>query len=53
MRKIVVWGGLLLAIGTVGRLLWRARRTSAAPYDVPLPLPPCMYTYKDFIISLN
>jgi hypothetical protein len=53
MKKIVVWGGLLLALGTVGRLLWRARRVASAPCDVPLPLPPCMYTYKDVTVSLN
>ena len=53
MKKIVVWGGLLLALGTVGRLLWQARRVSSVPYDVPLPLPPCMYTYKDVTVSLN
>ena len=53
MKKIVVWGGLLLALGTVGRLLWQTRRVSAVPRDVPLSLPPCMYTYKDVTISLN
>ena len=53
MKKIVVWGGLLLALGTVGRLLWQARRVSSAPGDVLLPLPPCIYTYKDVTISLN
>ena len=53
MKKIVVWGGLLLALGTVGRLLWQARRVSSAPGDVPLPLPPCMYTYRDVTVSLN
>jgi hypothetical protein len=53
MKKIVVWGGLLLALGTVSRLLWQARRVSAVPRDVPLSLPPCMYTYKDVTVSLN
>jgi hypothetical protein len=53
MKKVVVWGGLLLALGTVGRLLWRARRVSSVPGDVPLPLPPCIYTYKDVTVSLN
>jgi hypothetical protein len=53
MKKVVVWGGLLLALGTVGRLLWRARCVSSVPGDVPLPLPPCIYTYKDVTVSLN
>jgi len=53
MKKIVVWGGLLLALGTMGRLLWQVRRVSSVPGDVPVPLPPCMYTYKDVTVSLN
>ena len=53
MKKIVVWGGLLLALGTMGRLLLRARRVSSVPGNVPLPLPPCLYTYKDVTVSLN
>jgi hypothetical protein len=53
MKKIVVWGGLLLALGTVSRLLWQVKRVSSVPCDVPLPLPPCMYTYKDVTVSLN
>ena len=53
MKKVVVWGGLLLALGIVARLLWQARRVSSAPGGVPLPLPPCMYTYKDITVSLN
>ena len=53
MKKIVVWGGLLLAFGTVSRLLWQARRVPLVPGDVPLPLPPCRYTYKDVTVSLN
>ena len=53
MKKIVVWGGLLLALGTVRILLWKFRRVSSVPYDMPLPLPPCMYTYKDVTVSLN
>ena len=53
MKKIVVWGGLLLALGTVSKLLWQVNRVSSAPCDVPPPLPPCMYTYKDVTVSLN
>ena len=53
MKRIAVWGGLVLALGMVGRLLWRAKRVSAAPCDVSLPLSPCLYTYKDITVSLN
>lgn len=54
MKNAVVWGGLLLALSAVGRLLWRAKRVTVDHRAVlPQPLPPCTYTYKDVTVSLN
>jgi len=54
MKNLVVLGGLILALSTVGRLLRRAKRVSASHRALlPHPLPPRTYTYKDVTLSLN
>jgi hypothetical protein len=55
MKRVIVWGGVLLALCAGGRLWWHARcvatgRRTALPCQ---PLPPCIYTYKDMTYSLN
>lgn len=54
MKNVVVWGGLMLALYALGALLGRPRRVAMGPSAVPQqPLPPCIYQYKEFTLSLN
>jgi hypothetical protein len=54
MKNVVVYGGLILALYALGRLLWRDRGVPAG-YGTVLkqPIPPGIYKYKEFTLSLN
>jgi len=53
MKALVVLGSVCLALGAIASLLRRAKPVTASPSVSPLPLPPCTYTYKDVVFSLN
>jgi hypothetical protein len=54
MKNVIVYGGLMLALYAVGRLLVRDRDIPADRNEVSPPcIPPSTCTYKEFTFSLN